>query len=177
MEGRIAEHTTQRPEQEQPVGDRSMRFILYALAAAVAVAATAGLALVLLGPGGDDGNAAAPSEEVTPASGFVFFSELHANVLVSPGTAGENTIDVAVATHDGTEPNVSALIVTVSEPNGTTLAELPAEPVEGASGTFRVSGVSIPTAGDWQFTLTVDGGSAEPETQSTLIPIGAPAGS
>jgi hypothetical protein len=177
MEGRTAEHTTQGPEREQPEGDRSLRFILYALAASVAVAATVGLAIVLLVPGGDEGNTAAPAGEAAPASGFVFFSELHANVLVSPGTAGENTIDVAVATHDGTEPNVSALIVTVSEPNGTTLAELPAEPVEGASGTFRVSGVSIPTAGDWQFTLTVDGGSAEPETQSTLIPIGAPAGS
>jgi hypothetical protein len=178
MEGRIAEHTTQRPEQEQPDGDRSLRFILYALATAVAVAATTALAIVLLVPGEDDGNAAPQPAEAAPANGFVFFSELHATVLVSPGTAGENTIDVAVATHDGSDPEVAALTVSVSDPAaGTALAELPAEPVEGAPGTFRVSDVSIPTAGDWQFALTVAGESAAPETQSTLIPIGEPAGS
>jgi hypothetical protein len=174
--GQVAEHTTQRPEREQPAQHGNGRYVLYAIAAVVATAATFALVVVLLLPDGDEGSAAPPSE-AAPASGFVFFSEVHATVLVSPGTAGENTVDIAMATHDGSDANVSAVTVAVSDPSGTPAAELPAEPVEGAAGTFRLSGVAIPTAGDWQFTLTVTGENAEPETASTAIPIGAPSGS
>lgn len=155
------------------------RLLVYVLAVAVTVLGAA-LTVTLLvrelaGGGSDAATAPAPAPAETPASGFVFFDELHTTVLVSPGIAGENTIDLVVARHDGTTPtDVSAATVKVAQPaGGAVLGTFDAAPVEGSPGTFRATGVAVPSAGDWEFEISVESG-AEPLSGTTLLHIGAP---
>ncbi|MGH3038023.1 MAG: hypothetical protein ACRDLZ_01220 [Gaiellaceae bacterium] len=49
-----------------------------------------------------------------------------------------------------------------------------AEPVAGSPGTFRVSRLLIPSAGDWQVELSLRQGNSDPVSDTTVIPIEAP---
>jgi hypothetical protein len=173
MEGRTADHPT--PTPERPEDARGPHFLLYAVAALVAVTATAVLAIVLIATSGAGGGSDAEGQ---PASGFVFFEETHASILVEPGTTGANVLDLLVGRHDGADPGVTSLTVSVANPtSGATLGDFEAEPEADSPGAYEVSGVDFPSAGDWQFTLTLETKESGPETQSTLISIGEPSGS
>ena len=52
----------------------------------------------------------------------------------------------------------------------------PAEPVPGTPGAFTIAGLSLPTAGEWSFTVVIHSPDAEPETGTTKIAIEASAG-
>jgi hypothetical protein len=174
MEGRTAEQPTPSAPPERPDDARGPHFLLYAIAALVAVTGTAVLAIVLIATSGVGGGS--DEAEGQPASGFVFFEETHASILVEPGTTGENALDLLVGRHDGADPGVTSLTVSVADPNGgASLGDFQAEPVSDSPGTYEVAGVDIPSAGDWQFTITIETEKSGSETQSTLIAIGEPA--
>ena len=144
------------------------RFYAYTIAAVGAVLAAVVLAVVLLWPEGTSG------QNSGNAAGSILFAEIHATVLVDPGVAGANSVEIEIARHDGATPEVKAVALTVRNPSdGTSLGEFDARPVEGSPGTFRVSNLTVPTPGDWEFALGI---SQQEETlsDSTLITIGAP---
>lgn len=150
------------------------RLLAYGIAAFVAAAGTAVL-LIMTVVGSSNGAVGSGSGSGSDRqSGFIFFDEFHTVVLVEPGAAGQNSIDVAVAYHDGTIPtNVTAVDVTIGR-DGQELGDFTAEPVSGSPGIYRVSGVSIPSAGDWDFGVTVAVTDEEPVSDTTVISIGEP---
>ena len=153
------------------------RFLAFAIMAAVAVLATAVFGVILLVRAADGGTTAADTI-VTPEgqSGFILFDEFHTTLLVTPGVVGENTLDIVVARHDGAEADdVTGVTVAVSR-DGAAGDERRAEPVAGSPGTFLVTGLSIPEAGDWTFEVSVTSTSSDPVSDTTIIPIGAQSG-
>jgi hypothetical protein len=159
-----------RPDRAENVtapdsGSRG-RFYAYAIAAVGAVLAAVALAVVLLWP--ED-----TSSQSSSHAGAILFAEIHATLLVDPGVAGANSVEIEIARHDGAPPEVRGVVLTVRNPSdGTSLGEFDARPVEVSPGTFRVSNLTIPTPGDWEFALGI---SQREETlsDSTLITIGA----
>lgn len=173
MEGHAAEHPPATTPPPSPEDARGPHFLLYAIAALVALTGTAVLAIVLIATSGIGGGSDA--NEAQPASGFVFFEQIHASILVEPGSTGDNALDLLVARHDGADPGVTSLTVAVANPtDGTMLGDFQAEPEAGSPGAYSVPGVRIPTPGDWQFTVTIQTKDSGTETQSTLISIGEP---
>jgi hypothetical protein len=162
--------TTRSPTR----ADLSGRLVAYTVAAVAAGLGTLVLAVAMLAPRSSAREDAAPG---TPeaATGFILFEEFHSTLFVSPGATGENGLDVVLARHDGSElTGVSSVTVAVSEPGGASLGELEARPLAESPGTFRVAHLSIPSAGDWEFALSVGAGEGEPVRDTTVIPIGAP---
>ncbi len=150
------------------------RFLAYGIAAFVAAAGTAVL-LVLTVVGSSSATVGSGSSSGSDRqSGFIFFEEFHTVLLIEPGAAGQNTIDVAVALHDGTIPgNVTGIDVTVGQ-SGRQLGDFAAKPVSASPGIYRVTGVTIPSGGDWEFGVTVTTTDEEPVSGTTVIPIGEP---
>ncbi len=170
MEKRNAEQANTTVERPKP-GGRG-RFIAYSVAAFAAALGTVVLALVIFAPESttDAGAPGSPQE----ATGFVLFEDYHATLIVSPGAVGENTVDVVLLRHDGgSDTGVSDVVLSLRQPlGGTVLGDFPAQPVAGSPGTFRVSGVSIPSAGKWEFGLSLSGEGGNP-VGNTIIQIGA----
>ena len=156
---------------EDPAEASPLRFILFAAAAVVAVMGTAVLAYVLLAPDG------AGSSSTRPGAGFVLLDQFHATIVVSPAAVGDNSVDITVGSHDGTTPKDASVVLTPFEPGSDRpVGDFPAEPVPGTPGAFSVAGLSLPTAGEWSFTVVLHSPDAEPETGTTKIAIEASAG-
>ena len=150
------------------------RFYAYTIAAVGAVLAAIVLAVVLLWPEGTSGQ---NPRHGTGSYGFILFARFHAIVLVDPGVAGANSVEIEIARHVEAPPGVSAVEVTVVNPSdGTSLGEFDAQPVQGSPGTFKVSNLTIPAPADWQFALRVSEKEKETVGPATLITIGAPSG-
>jgi len=166
MEERNAEHAR--------TTGRSRWYAAYSIAALVGVLGTAVLAVVVLGPESNASvgttDAAAPQQQTA----FAFFDEFHATLIVTPGTAGENTVDLTLATHDGSgAPDVSDVTVAAALPSaGIEPTTYPAEPVADSPGAFRVL-VALPEPGDWELTVSVAGAGTEPAAETAIVPIGA----
>ncbi|MGH3038024.1 MAG: hypothetical protein ACRDLZ_01225 [Gaiellaceae bacterium] len=76
------------------------RFWAYSVAAAVAVLGTVVLAVAFLSRSSNEGSTEAATGASGAQTGAIFFEEVHATVVVTPAAVGENTVDVAVASHD-----------------------------------------------------------------------------
>jgi hypothetical protein len=158
---------------EAKAADRG-RFLAYGIAAFVAASFTA--ALLIVAVVGNSGTVGSGSGSGNGTSGFIFFEEFHTVLLLDPGAVGANTIDVAIAYHDGTVPtNVSGIELTVGQ-DGRQIGEYAAEPLPASPGVYRATGVSIPSAGDWDFGVTVSTTDEEPVSDTTVIEIGASSG-
>ena len=164
MEGR-----PDRPENvTAPDSGSRGRFYAYTIAAVGATLAALVLAVVLLWPEGTSGRGGAN------ATGSILFAEIHATVFVQPGVAGPNSVEIEIGRHDGATPEIRAVAVTVTNPSdGASLGEFDAEPEQGRAGTFRVSNLTIPTPGDWEFALSISEQDKEALSDATLITIGA----
>jgi hypothetical protein len=151
---------------KDPLEASSLRFILFAAAAIVALMGTAVLAYVLLAPDAGDSSA-------RPGAGFVLLNQFHATIVVSPGAVGNNSVDITVGSHDEATPLTNtSVIVTPFEPGSDRpVGDFPGEPVPGSPGAFRIAGLSLPTAGDWSFTVVVSSPGFAPETGTTTIEI------
>ena len=149
------------------------RFAAYSVAAVAALLATAAVAMILLGRDSTAGVGTTAAAAVQQQTAFAFFDEFHATLIVTPGTTGENAVDVILATHDGSgAPDVSAVTVAAALPSaGIEPGSYPAEPVAGSPGTFRLA-VPFPEPGDWELTVSVTGAGAEPAAETAVVPIG-----
>lgn len=177
MERINAEQQTQRTIGDAPRDRASGWFLAFTIMAAVAVLATAVFGVMLLVRATDDGPAAVETI-ATPEgqSAFILFDEFHTTLFVSPGVVGDNALDVVLARHDGAAAeDVTGVTVSVSQ-DGAGRDERRAEPVAGSPGTFRVSGLSFPSPGDWTFEVEVTSTSSDPVRDTAVIPIGERSG-
>lgn len=150
------------------------RFLAYGIAAFVAAVGTAVLLIMTVVGNSGATVGSGSSSDSGRQSGFIFFEEFHTVILIAPGAAGPNTVDVAIAYHDNTVPtNVAEVDLTVGQ-SGQQTGEFKAEPLAASPGIYRVTGVSIPSAGDWEFGVTVAMTDEEPVSDTTVIPIGEP---
>lgn len=172
MEEEGNSETRQPADRRSATGRRSRRFAAYSIAAIAALLGTAVLAVVVLGPESNASvgttEAAAPEQQTA----FAFFDEFHATLILTPGTTGENTVELNLATHDGSgAPDVSEVSVAAALPSaGIEPTTYPAEPVAGSPGAFRAA-VLLPEPGEWELTVSVAG--AEPAAETAVVPIGA----
>jgi hypothetical protein len=173
MEGSRAEGI-QTAEQASTPGGGGRRFALYWVAAFAALVGTVVLAVIVLGP---DSTASVGTTEATgegQQTAFALFDEFHATLIVTPGATGANTLDLILATHDGSgAPDVSEVTVTAALPSaGVEPRAYPAEPVAGSPGTYRVD-LPLSQPGDWELTLSVVPAGSEPVAETAIVPIGA----
>jgi hypothetical protein len=170
MQADTAEHADGQLGSSTRARERRL-LLACALAGAVAALGLVALVLALISRPADGTTAPA----VQQSTGFILFDEFHVTLFVTPGATGENTIELDLATHDGSgAPDVSAVTVTTVGPLGEEPAEYAAVPVAGSPGTYRVTDVSFPSAGDWQLGVSARVAGSEPAEDTTVVSIGAP---
>ena len=159
-------------EQHAPGGER--RFALLAVTALAAFVGLVALTAILLGrdssaAGGTPTEGAALEQQTA----FALFDEFHATLIVTPAAAGPNTVDLALATHDGSPvPEFAEVTLTATPVTGGEPAVATAEPVADSPGMYRAE-LALPEPGDWELTLTVAEAGSEPVAESAVVPIGA----
>ncbi len=166
-----ADRVTQT-EAVPPEGGGSGESRLFIAAVAAAIVATIG-SLVLVGflvaPDGDTGEGAAAGDQVAVA----LFQDFHATLVVSPGTVGENTIDLSLLTHDGAgAPELDGLSVVSRPLDGGEPVEYQAEPVSGSPGIYTVDAVPFSSPGDWELAVRARPQGSEPVVQAVTVSIG-----
>lgn len=169
----MSKDTATRPEAaSSDTGGGGENRLFIAAVAAVIVATIGCLVLVgfLVAPDGGAGEGAAEGDQVAVA----VFPDFHATLVVSPGSVGEDTIDLTLLTHDGSAPPaLDGLSVTVSRPvGGAEPVEYQAEPVPGTLGTYTVDAVSFSSPGEWDLAVRARPQGSEPVLQLVTISIG-----
>jgi copper transport protein len=112
--------------------------------------------------------------QVTPARIEKFIklpSGAQAQLIVDPGTAGPDEIHIYTFTKtERVDQTVTDVKLTGDGPKGIKSLDLGLLP--GGPGHWTISRRTIPFAGSWKFTLTVDRGDFDSETGSTTAQIG-----
>lgn len=173
MEGTKAAGNRESENAPAPSGRKP--YALLVLASLLTLAATVALIVVVL-----DDDSTAATDTTTPAAApaqqtaFALFDEFHATLIVSPGNAGENTVDIVLATHDGSPlPNLDDVALSASLPTaGGEPVVATVEPVADSPGTYRAL-LALPEPGDWALTLTIAAAGSEPVAETAVVPIGA----
>jgi hypothetical protein len=172
MEGTSA--TASRESEQAPAASGRKPYALLVLAILLALAGTVALAVVALGEDSSAGTTTTPAAPLQQQTAFALFDEFHATLILSPGKAGSNTLDLAFATHDGSPtPDFVEVTVTAALPSaGGEPVVAPAEPVSGSPGLYRAE-LALPEAGDWELTVSVAEAGSQPVAESAVVPIGA----
>lgn len=150
------------------------RYALYGIAVAVVVLGAAVLAVVAFGPDSNATTDTAEASAETQQTAFALFDEFHATLIVTPAAAGTNTIDLFLATHDGSgAPEVSEVTVAAALPSaGVSPTVYPAEPVADSPGAYRVT-LPLSEPGDWELTVSAVSAASGAVAETTVVPIGA----
>jgi YtkA-like len=172
MEGSNTEGIRESEQGRTPGGER--RFALLAAAALAAFVGLVALTAVLLGRDSSAAGGTTEAAALEQQTAFALFAEFHATLIVSPATAGQNTLDLAFATHDGS-PTPEFAEVTVTAALATAAGEpssFPAQPVADSPGVYRAD-LTLPEPGDWELTVSVAEAGSEPVAETAVVPIGA----
>ena len=179
---RDSEWTNANAERERASTEAGSgrRRALYGIAVAVAVLGAAVLAAVAFGPdskatsGTNATTDTAEASAETQQTAFALFDEFHATLIVTPAAAGTNTVDLFLATHDGSgAPEVSEVTVAAALPSaGVSPTVYPAEPVADSPGAYRVT-LPLTEPGDWELTVSAVSAASGAVAETTVVPIGA----